>query len=373
MTSKICLLEPTLGAELVGHAAYARDFASWLNKRGYEVTICARRELSDAVVQFVGAHHKFIKVFSHPFINWSLLDNPQADWRSREKLTREMVAAIEATHDHDAQICSTAFPNLAYAALKAKRRAPRVNFLFHYSLQQHSDSHLMTDPAVLKKLQNPREHGVYCIANNLSLACELNELGIPTRTAPYIHYVRGPKPAKNRMAKAALNVGIFGHQRARKDGGLLEPLCRSLLDHGYNVTFHDSSGDKAPFEHPNFTFISGFLEPETFSRLIATVDLTIITNKPEGFDRAISGVCIESLANAVPCVVPSNTHMSRIVYKFGAGTTYTERSVDNIIRHVQTTISDFTIKAEGALVASKWLRHYRNGGAAAYFESLSHH
>jgi hypothetical protein len=40
---------------------------------------------------------------------------------------------------------------------------------------------------------------------------------------------------------------------------------------------------------------------------------------------------------------------------------------------VQSTTSNFTTKAEGALLASKWLTHYRNGGAEAYFESLSQH
>lgn len=374
MGSKICLLEPTLGGGLAGHAAYARDLANWITKEHMEtVTICCRRDISPSVIKFTGETHRYLRVFSHPFQDWSVFEDPAANWRSREQLTREMIAAIEATHHHDLQVCATAFPNFVYAALKARRRAKRVNFLFHYSLQEHSDSHLMTQPTILKKLQNPRDFGVYCLANNLSLAADLNELGIPTRTVPYIHYAKGSRSLSTRTQAGSLHVGIFGHQRSVKDGGLLIPLCHSLLEQGHKVTFHDSSGTPAPFTHPNLTFVSGFLEPMVFSQLTSTVDLTIITNIAKGFDRAISGVCIESLANGVPCLVPANTHMSRLIHKFNAGATYNQRSVKSITEGISALSTRYANAADGALLASKWLKHYGHGGANAYFDSLCQH
>lgn len=352
----IVIFESMLSAQLVGHEIWLRDIVKGLQAATpANITIVGQRTMSQAVCAAIGLNCRFVAAIKENYLKSSLgapSVNKREYFPARKQMAEETARLIEQFADADLHIFPTAMPTTAAGVAMARKRAKKTSLLFHFGHDELADAGLLEQNSVLDRFQHLAVHSVQCLATSPGLATELQELGIPTALAPYPYH----RPTyQNAERKVCRRIGLFGHQRADKDGGLLWPLINDLVSSGFEVVFQDSSGKPSVFNHPALTHVNQFLRPPEFMELMQTCDLIIIPNEARFFSHRISGVTLDALGAAIPLVVPNNTHMSRLVRRFNAGTVYDERTPQAVHAAVVRAKRNFTACASGAFQAANWL------------------
>lgn len=346
-----------LSARLVGHEIWVREIVAGIRARGpADITVVGHKDLSEQVRSAIGEDCHFVAGIGKPHLKGALgkmTGNPKDYFEDRMRMAKETARLVERFADADLHIFATAVPTVAAGVAMAQKRAKNTSMVFHFSHEELADKAFLEQYNLLCRFRELARDTVSCFTTCPGLAAELQELGIRARVAPYPFHA-GPRPPVTR--RKCRRIGLLGQQRKDKDGGLIWPLVGNLLTDGFDVVLHDSRGLSSVFRHPALTHVNKFLPSHEFAQLLQTCDLTIITNEPKNFSHRISGVSLDALASAVPIVVPDNTHMSRLVRRFNAGTVYDERTPNNVYDAVTRAKLHFADYANGALQAASWLK-----------------
>ena len=145
-------------------------------------------------------------------------------------------------------------------------------------------------------------------------------------------------------------IGIFGQQRGEKGAHLILTLIDKLLEEGFEVVFQDSSGSVKIGEMPNLTKL-GFVE--NFAEEISKCDFVLLPYNPEDYRVRLSGVAAEALASGVPIAAPAGTPSERLVRETGAGTLFSEYTLESILNAVHDAKVRYAELAEAAFRTSQ--------------------
>lgn len=363
---KVAIVETALRDQLVGHEAWVKPIAKRLIEHWHDdVDIWCDQRLTQTVKDYLDIDVNFYPRFSHmPYKTWREPLMTPSIAKQIEQGTQEIVTAMNEGPRYDAAIFPTAWPYQVAIAPHLTNRPRHMTFLFHFAVDQIVDKPAMFSPKLRSMLHNPGESGIRCVTTTESLAAAMREYGFPVESIPMPCYTMDSPTLKTSPIR---KIGFFGHQRESKDGGFLLPTISTLLEAGYEVLLQNSS-PTTPLNHDNLEKIERYVDPEELSRLIATCDVVVSTNKAEEHIMPLSGIILESLAKAVPVVVPDGTHMARLVYRFSAGATYAERTPISILTSIKHLETYYDAAAGCAMVAARWLS--KNHGFNNYADGL---
>jgi hypothetical protein len=98
------------------------------------------------------------------------------------------------------------------------------------------------------------------------------------------------------------------------------------------------------------------VEAVRWSQLLSRSDLILCPYDPVRYAASYSAITTDSIANAIPLVVPAETSMAHLIAKYGGvGTTFKSQSVSEVVAATRLAISNFDALATRALqAASSW-------------------
>lgn len=153
------------------------------------------------------------------------------------------------------------------------------------------------------------------------------------------------------MRKTGLSrIGFFGNQRPDKGAALLPELVPRLLQAGYEVVLHDSSGLIRAKNAPGLTVL-GYVP--CLAEEIAKCDIVVVPCDPTAYRLMGSGIVWDAIASGVPVIVPSDTAPARLVDETGAGKTIGAPSVDAIRRAIVDVQQNYEQVSMAAFEASR--------------------
>ncbi len=175
---------------------------------------------------------------------------------------------------------------------------------------------------------------------------------------------------RRRTSKGPLTIGMLGHQRGYAKGlyfmGEMVPALLAMGD--VRVVIHngarerDSDVDGALKEmaaaDKRLTLVDGHLPAAEWARLLDSIDLALCPYSREEYRLAGSGVHNECIANAIPCIVPSDTALSTMAAEYGAASvTFGPGEPASILSATRDMLVHFDRYADAAQAgAAKWAR-----------------
>jgi hypothetical protein len=167
-------------------------------------------------------------------------------------------------------------------------------------------------------------------------------------------------------------VGFFGAQRDEKGVFLIERLVPPLLEHGFNIVLHDSSGGSSGSGDTRFRMLFGYVE--NLAAEIAACDLVVTPYNPEPYRTKGSAIVWSALANGVPVIAPRNTASGTLIEQSGAGATFSEFSAPAVLAAILTARDNHAAITECARRASAhWVAtHGMQKHVAAMLAALPH-
>jgi hypothetical protein len=156
------------------------------------------------------------------------------------------------------------------------------------------------------------------------------------------------------QAKARLNrIGFFGHQRAEKGVGVLEPVISRLLREGFEVVLQDSSDRSHVVEIPGLLTL-GYVP--SLAAEIARCDLIVLPYDPVAYRLKGSGVAWEAIASGIPLTGPAGTPIGSLAMSTGAGTLFVALTPDEVCRAVLEARDNYRRIADAAFETSRTWR-----------------
>lgn len=194
--------------------------------------------------------------------------------------------------------------------------------------------------------------------------CEIYEplLGRPVSLLPSPLDARVPQAPKQALRR----IGFFGEQRGAKGADLIPQLVPELLKKGYVPVVHDSAGRMLRGSPPPGIELHGYVDD--IRALVASCDLVVLPYSAQQYRVMSSGLLWEALASGVPAVVAAGTAPASTLLESGAGRTFAEPAVTDILAAIQRVQHDYPAVAHAAWTASSaWaLRH----GVDAFLRAL---
>jgi hypothetical protein len=189
-------------------------------------------------------------------------------------------------------------------------------------------------------------------------------LDVPVATLP-MPYAATAIP-RNRSGARPVTVSVLGHQRPGKGFELMPEIAAGLLREWpeIRVFVHNARPDQMTAAQDALRQLASgdtrimleeaVAEPAQWASLLERSDLLVCPYDPRLYAFSHSSVACESLANAIPLVVPARTALAIQLEDFGLpGATFEAFTAQSVVSAVGRVLGDFNRYAELAYAAAK--------------------
>ena len=283
------------------HFDYCLSLARCLTQRGHSVSVWGAYGMQDDVIAaFHQVDSQACALFSH-----YTHDHPAPDG--------DAPGIVRALADKTAQELAqagmadlTLFPTLTALQLEAWSRLEGAGPMAGLVHVPPEDEHPASSMLWIEAAERTRGRGLQVavaaidpvIGSALRMATDalvVFDWPMPLDGTPKSHYP--PRIA---------TVGFFGHQREERGILLVPPLARALLDAGYRVLLHDTSGQFQSLNAvPNLVLVNGFVRK--LAVVMVQCDLVVCTMLAGRYARRTSGIACSAVACGIPLVLPAGT------------------------------------------------------------------
>jgi glycosyltransferase involved in cell wall biosynthesis len=208
-------------------------------------------------------------------------------------------------------------------------------------------------------------------------------LDVPIATLP-MPYERQATP-RDRSGTRPITVSVIGHQRPEKGFDLMPEVAEALLRNrpDTRILIHNAKPDQMREAQDKLRQLAArdsrirleeaVAGPALWASLLERSDLMLCPYDPNVYTFSHSSVACESLANAVPLVVPARTALSAQLEDFGGpGTSFESFTAQSIVSSLERVLDDFDRYADLACAAAtKWAKTMGPGNAVERLLALA--
>ena len=354
---RINLMDPALRWAVGHHLDLDIGVARELRNAGHDVHVYSHRDIAPDARERMAAHARVSPLFQN---------SPYDDPLSADPVAGELIAFMDAarrvaddlrsTRAADFWIWPSLFASQHYANVLANPRVPIAGCV------HVEPAYLNSLGALLWRFSfvEARKHGAQIrtgafeamlCGQYMPLAGDGNfrQLPIPYDT------INRPEPKENLST-----VGFFGNQRNEKGVTLIQNLIPMLLDEGFRIVLHDSSGGSAGSGNDQLRIVLGFVED--LAAEIITCDLVVTPYDPGPYKTKGSAIVWSALANGVPVVAPGGTASGDLIIASGAGTVFDVYSAESVFQAILDARRDYAKISAGARQAGRsWMEAHGLG------------
>jgi hypothetical protein len=383
-------LDAGLVNELGHHANFCRAITHELSARAISTLVFAHQELTEKLKRELTARAHFrIYTYGHydhdPIVAWL------KSFEIASRVTLDDLQRIGGLEPGDLVYMNWAWPAQLSALIQwAGRFSPdRMPFMVAEvgadpglepkdlnAQQMHAT---LRDPRVdprailyryaTRQMSPGAAHRLRLVAfDRVTSAAFRGLLDIPVATLP-MPYVRQTIP-RNRSGKRPITVSVLGHQRPEKGFDLMPEIATGLLRDRSDIRIlvHNARPEQMSATQDKLRQIAAsdsrlILEeavagPPLWASLLERSDLVLCPYDPSLYAYSHSSVACESLANAIPLVVPARTALAAQLEDFsGPGTCFETFTPQSIVSAIERLADDFDRYAGLAYAAAaQWAK-----------------
>jgi len=383
-------LDAGLANELGHHANFCRAITHELNARGIPTLVFAHQELTKNLKLELRARAHFrIYTYGHydqdPIIAWL------KSFETASRVTLEDLQRIHGLEPDDFVYMNWAWPGQLSAFLQWAGRFPpdRMPFMVAEvgadpglepqgldALPKHAT---LRDPRVdprailyryaARQMPPAAAHRLRLVAfDRITTAAFRGLLDVPMTTLPMPYAAQ--TILRNRSGKRPITVSVLGHQRPEKGFDLIPGIAAELLRDcpDIRILVHNARPDQMSATQDKLRRLAAgesrlMLEeavagPALWASLLERSDLILCPYDPSLYAFSHSSVACESLANAIPLVVPAHTALSSQLEDFsGPGVNFESFNAQSIVFSIKRVVDDFDRYAGLAYAAAtKWAK-----------------
>lgn len=350
---KISLLDPGLRSTSGHHFDLDRRLVRALSGRGHEVVVHGGTNPAPTLAAALQAAAMLVQPTFRvsPYRALPATKVPVDAYRVFERATQEDLRAIEPS---DLWLWPTLAPYQLAAAVAVNASPPQIAGTWWLAQHPHQVGADSWARSARQLSQAPRPIIVGAFDELLCDACQ--------SACPGLHVAKMPCPhdgaPNTRQSTSLKRIGFFGHQRNARGMDLMSKLVASLLARGFEILVQDSGGSvRNTHAHPRLEVLPYI---DDFACEIARCDLVIWPSRRESYTQSCSGVVSESIATAVPLIMPSGCLPASVAARLGCGTFFHEYSCEAILQAVDEAVRDFpALAARARRAATAW--HADNG------------
>ena len=257
---------------------------------------------------------------------------------------------------------------LKHASLRDPRVDPRA-ILYRYAAQQ-------MPPGAAHRLR-------LAAFDRVTAGAFKGLLDVPVATLP-MPYAAQTIP-RNRSGKRPITVSVLGHQRPEKGFDLMPEIAAELLRDrpDIRILVHNARPDQMSATQDELRRLAAgdgrlMLEeavagPALWASLLERSDLILCPYDPNLYAFSHSSVACESLANAIPLVVPAHTALAAQLEGFaGPGANFESFNAQSIVSAIKRVVDDFDRYAGLAYAAAaQWAKTMGPGSAVESLLALA--
>ena len=354
---RINLMDPALRWAVGHHLDLDIGVARKLRGAGHNVQVYSHRDIAPDARKRIAAHAEVSPLFQN-----SPYDDPFGDDAVAGELILFMDAArrladdLQSTRAADFWIWPSMFASQHYANVLANPGVPIAGCVHVEPTYMNSLGGLLWRFSFVEarrrgaQIRTGAFEAMLC-GQYLPLAGEGNfrQLPIPYDT------IHRPEP----MEKLS-TVGFFGNQRNEKGVALIQNLIPLLLNQGFRIVLHDSSGSSEGSGDAQLRIVLGFVEDLTAE--IITCDLVVAPYDPGPYKTKGSAIVWSALANGVPVVAPGGTASGDLITSSGAGTVFNAYTAESVFQSILDARRDYgKISVAAQKVGRSWMDQHGLG------------
>ena len=398
-TVRFLYFDPGLVNELGHHANFCRAITHELRARAIPTVLFAHRELTETLKQELRARAHF-RIYTYgnydtdPVIAWL------KSFETASRVTLQDLERIGGIEPDDLVYMNWAWPAQLSALLQwAGRFSPdRIPFIVaevgadpgleppavdaqptHASLRDpRVDARAILYRYAARQMPPGAMHRLRLVSfDRVTSAAFRGLLGVPIATLP-MPYAR-QAPPRNRSGTRPITVSVMGHQRPEK--GFAEALLRARPD--VRILVHNAKPDQMSATQDKLRQLAArdsrirleeaVAGPALWANLLERSDLMLCPYDPIVYTFSHSSVACESLANAIPLVVPARTALATQLKDFGEpGTSFDSFTAQSIVSSLERVVDDFDRYADLACAAAtQWAKTMGPGNAVKSLLALA--
>ena len=398
-------LDAGLVNELGHHANFCRAITHEVRARAIPSLIFAHQELTQKLKHDLSARAHFrIYTYGHydtdPIIGWL------KSFETASRATLEDLQRIGGLEPSDVVYMNWAWPAQLSALLQWAGRFPpdRMPFMVaevgadpgleprgpdtqprHASLRDpRVDPRAILYRYAARQMPPGAGHRLRLVAfDHVTSRAFRGLLDVPVATLPMPYTCQ--TTARNRSGKRTITVSVLGHQRPEKGFDLMPEIAAELLHDrpDIRVLVHNAKPDQMSATQNKLRQLAAndsriMLEeavagPALWASLLERSDLILCPYDPTLYAFSHSSVACESLANAIPLVVPARTALATQLEDFaGPGTSFESFTARSIVSAVERIVDDFDRYAGLAYgAAAQWAKTMGPGNAVESLLALA--
>jgi len=359
----INLMDPALRIATGHHLDIDADVARELTRAGHDVHVYSHTDISADARGIIVAHAGLTPVFRvSPYIGPpggnAAADETSAFTRAAGLLAEDLRRARRA----DLWIWPTLFASQHYACVIADPGIPIAGCIMV------EPTYLDSAGRVLWRRSLAEAHSKKVRFALGILEPVLRDEYLPLtadgrlETLPFpFDRIHEPSPGKK-----LLTVGFFGNQRDEKGVALFGALIDKLLEHGFDIVLHDSSGCSEGQGNPRLRLVLGFVA--NLPAEIITCDLVVIPYRADEYKYKGSGIVWSALANGIPVVAPYGSAPGKFVEGLGAGKLFDAFTTESVLQAILDARNDYASISRAACgVSASWMKRH---GVRKFVEAM---
>jgi hypothetical protein len=381
-------LDTGLRTELGHHAVFCRNIITECRAREISTGVFAHREITKELASELGGvgffqAYTYNSYDSDPLISWltsfqrmaattredlqGLAELDRGDivymnwaWPAQLMALMNWLAALPPEQQPTVFVEVGADPGLEADTTPGRRakfrpRDPRLDpraLLYRYAVRDVAPS------------ATPRLH---LIAFDRTTASAFQDLlDRPVRALPIP--LAAARTPRSRVGKRPITISVLGHQRPGKGYVLMPDIAAALLKDDRDIWLLVQNAEPSLMaaaqaalrsiagENDRLSLEERSAGPRLWAELLARSDLVLCPYSPNAYLFAHSSIVSESLANAIPVVVPAQTAPASLLEQWGSpGVTFPSFNALSIAEAVKGAVADFDRYAQRAHeVAQRW-------------------
>jgi glycosyltransferase involved in cell wall biosynthesis len=344
----ILLIDPALREKRSHHSDWDFKIADYLtNGLGHNVTVYASCEINEETLELFSTVAKVVPLFSmHPYKQPRIIGKIAGESEHFLRFRDSMYEELSSVAAGDLWLLPTLFDYQVAVIAQVRPQCPILGVIhFDWEASQRRLSQWIWHYGALAA----KAAGIdmrYRVSVPELVPVFASVLDADVRTMPFIYDACPPETPRQSLKR----IGFFGNQRDEKGAGLIDSLVPRLIEAGYEVLLHDSSGQfarKPP--HPDVRIVS---YSNSLASEIAGCDLLVAPYLSDPYRRRMSGVVVEALSVGVPVVVARGSSPGNLVARYDAGILFEEFSLDSVLAAVAQARDHYHSIARGAYGAS---------------------
>jgi len=381
-------LDTGLRTELGHHAVFCRNIITECRAREMSTRVFAHREITKELASELGGvgffrAYTYNSYDSDPLISWitsfqrvvaatredlqGITELDRGDivymnwaWPAQLMALMNWLAALPPERQPTVFVEVGADPGLEADTTPGSRanfrpRDPRLDpraLLYRYAVRDVAPS------------ATPRLH---LLAFDRTTASAFQDLlDRPVRALPIP--LAAARTPRSRVGKRPVIVSVLGHQRPGKGYVMIPDIAAALLKDSRDIELlvHNAEPSlmvatqqalrRIAAETDRLCLEERSADPRLWAELLARSDLVLCPYNPAAYLFAHSSIVSESLANAIPVVVPAQTAPASLLEQWGSpGVTFPSFNALSIAEAVKGAVADFDRYAQRAHeVAQRW-------------------